>query len=78
MEAVNVPYDTTPQNLLNVGVDYFNVNTNNLESCVGCLGVLRPTQATEHNETNVNVKVSKEKNRVDMAKTIKMAGKIRR
>lgn len=42
VEKVHAPYDTTPQALLMSRVDYFNVITNELESDVERLTVLRP------------------------------------
>lgn len=74
IDTVGAPYDTTPQDLFNVEVDYFNVNSSNLESVVGSLGVLRPATATVHDETNVNARVTQERSRVNMTQAIKDAG----
>merc|ERR1712013_33668 len=65
--------DNVDQSLFNVDVDYFNVNTGKLETAVGTLTVKRST-TTEHSDKNANVRVKKEKNRVDMTKAIKQAG----
>lgn len=71
-EAPDIAY--LEQNVLNVSVDYFNVNSGKLETAVGSLAVKRATSATVHDDTTVNAVVEKEKHRVDVTKAIKAAG----
>ncbi|XP_057306276.1 uncharacterized protein LOC130644615 isoform X1 [Hydractinia symbiolongicarpus] len=73
IESVHAPYDTTPQALLMSRVDYFNVITNELESDVERLTVLRPVKTNVHDKTSSNVVVNKERSRVKMTKAIDLS-----
>jgi len=62
------------QRLIDVMVDYYNVNTGILETSEGGVDVKRCTTTTIHDDTTVNAVVEKEKRRVDVTKAIKEAG----
>ena len=59
------------QRLIDVMVDYYNVNTGILETSERGVDVKRCTTTTIHDDTTVNAVVEKEKRRVDVTKAIK-------
>ena len=74
LDHVHAPYETTPQNLMNVKVDYYNVITSQLATAHANLGVLRP-ERVERKKEDVNIAVVKQRTRIQLAEDMQKAEK---